>query len=148
MCHDRQGFTVLDEDCEIFGHWDELEGEMDKTCSTCKHYLPNMVLRCAKKAPIWPKFTICQYWEPVAQPDNTPEPDNDIINQPNHYTFRGGIEPIDFIRSNNLSFCEGSIIKYLYRHPSKNGVEDLKKARRNLDWMIADLEMRDATQGR
>ena len=111
MCHDRQGFTVLDEDCEIFGHWDELEADF------------------------------------VAQTDNIDPPDNDIINQPNHYTFRGGIEPIDFIRSNNLSFCEGSIIKYLYRHPSKNGVEDLKKARRNLDWMIADMEKRNAAQG-
>jgi len=38
------------------------------------------------------------------------------------------IQPVDFITQNNLGFCEGNAIKYLCRHGSKNGAEDLDKA--------------------
>ena len=55
------------------------------------------------------------------------------------YKFRGGIEPIEFIRSNRMGFIEGSIIKYLYRHPVAGGVEDLKKAMVYLTWLIEDV---------
>lgn len=37
------------------------------------------------------------------------------------------IQPIEYIRANNLGFFEGNIIKYVTRWRSKNGVEDLKK---------------------
>lgn len=67
---------------------------------------------------------------------------NDPVNHPDHYTFRGGVEPIDFIVSNNLTFAEGSIIKYIYRWPKKGGVESLKKARMILDKLIAEQENR------
>ena len=39
------------------------------------------------------------------------------------------IQPSEFIRSNDLKFCEGNIIKYVCRYESKNGIEDLQKAR-------------------
>lgn len=32
------------------------------------------------------------------------------------------------------------MIKYVLRFQKKNGVEDLKKARKNLDWLIEDME--------
>lgn len=33
-------------------------------------------------------------------------------------------------------YCTGNILKYISRYPFKNGVEDLKKARVYLDWLI------------
>ena len=62
--------------------------------------------------------------------------DRDVINQPAHYTGRGGIEPTVFIASNDMTFLEGNVIKYLYRYPFKGGVQDLLKAKRYLDWLI------------
>lgn len=65
---------------------------------------------------------------------------NDSVNHPDHYTS-GGIECIDAIRaslgfSEFADYCKGNIIKYLWRYRLKNGVEDLKKARVYLNWMI------------
>lgn len=57
-----------------------------------------------------------------------------------HYTARGGIEPIQFIMSNNLSFAEGCIVKYIYRYRYKGGLSDLYKARQYLDWLIERCE--------
>ena len=50
------------------------------------------------------------------------------------------IEPIDFITANNLGFCEGNIVKYIARWQAKNGIEDLKKARWYIDFLIESLE--------
>ena len=52
-----------------------------------------------------------------------------------HYKEKA-IQPWDFITANNMGFLEGNIIKYVSRHKSKNGVEDLKKARHYLDKLI------------
>lgn len=43
--------------------------------------------------------------------------------------YKGGsIQPIEFFMSNTqLDFCEQNMIKYAYRHKSKNGLEDLLK---------------------
>jgi hypothetical protein len=35
-----------------------------------------------------------------------------------------------------MNFCEGNIIKYIVRYKNKNGLEDLKKARKYLDLLI------------
>jgi hypothetical protein len=53
----------------------------------------------------------------------------DVIKQPDnsHYT-KGGIEPWEYIRANNLNFFEGSVVKYITRWRHKNGLEDLLKA--------------------
>ena len=37
------------------------------------------------------------------------------------------IQPIEFILSNNLPFCEGNIVKYICRYKAKGGSQDLKK---------------------
>lgn len=52
-----------------------------------------------------------------------------------HYKNKG-IQPIDYILANELDFCEGNVIKYTTRWRNKNGVEDLKKARHYLDFLI------------
>lgn len=42
---------------------------------------------------------------------------------------------------NNVNrFYWGNAIKYLLRFQGKNGLEDLKKARKNLDWLIEEME--------
>ncbi|CUU67728.1 Protein of unknwon function (DUF3310) [Campylobacter hyointestinalis subsp. hyointestinalis] len=57
----------------------------------------------------------------------------------NHYQ-KMAIQPIDFIIKNNLNFPEGNVIKYLCRYKLKGGVEDLKKARHYLDFLIEACE--------
>ena len=59
----------------------------------------------------------------------------DKIKQPVHYIMNK-IEPIDFIIANKLNFCEGNVIKYISRWRLKNGVEDLKKAKQYIDFLI------------
>jgi len=46
------------------------------------------------------------------------------------------IQPTEFIHANNIPFIEGNIIKYVIRHRSKNGIEDLKKAKHYIDLLI------------
>ena len=53
------------------------------------------------------------------------------------------IQPIEYIYRNNLGFIEGCVVKYVSRWRSKNGVEDLKKARHFLDMLI---EMESASK--
>lgn len=60
----------------------------------------------------------------------------DLINHPSHYTEGRKYEPLDVIVDWNLSYMEGNILKYLSRWRRKNGVEDLKKARFYLDYLI------------
>jgi len=50
------------------------------------------------------------------------------------------IQPITFIMENDLGFCEGNIIKYVTRYKDKNGLEDLKKARHYIDFLIEKME--------
>lgn len=37
-------------------------------------------------------------------------------------------------------FYKGNTLKYILREAKKNGLEDLKKARKNLDWLIEEME--------
>ena len=71
----------------------------------------------------------------------------DNIN-PNHYKF-GDIESMDFIDAvlkygkfkAYQSHYVFNVIKYLVRAPRKNGLEDLKKAKWNLDRLIEKWEV-------
>lgn len=46
------------------------------------------------------------------------------------------IQPAEFIHKNKIGFLEGNAIKYLVRWRSKNGIEDLKKAKHYIDLLI------------
>jgi hypothetical protein len=46
------------------------------------------------------------------------------------------IQPAEFLHRNGIGYIEGCVIKYLCRWRSKNGLEDLKKARHYLDLLI------------
>lgn len=52
-----------------------------------------------------------------------------------HYE-KMSLQPWEVIRLAELDFWEGNIIKYLMRYRKKNGLEDLKKARHYLDYLI------------
>lgn len=52
-----------------------------------------------------------------------------------HYKTKG-IQPIEFIYSNNLGFCEGNVVKYVTRWREKNGLSDLRKAIHYLELLI------------
>jgi hypothetical protein len=56
----------------------------------------------------------------------------------NHYKNKG-IQPIVYIHTNNLGFCEGNVVKYVTRHKEKNGAADLKKAIHYLE-LLLELE--------
>lgn len=70
----------------------------------------------------------------------------DPVKKPSHYQGRFGLEAVDVIKNFAASpeyeegFYWGNAIKYMLRWYAKNGVEDLKKARQNLDWLIETLE--------
>ncbi len=46
------------------------------------------------------------------------------------------IQPIEYVLSNGLGFCEGNVIKYVSRWKTKGGVEDLLKAKHYLEFLI------------
>ena len=52
------------------------------------------------------------------------------------YYQKGSIEVTDYITSNEMSFIEGNIIKYVTRYKDKSGIQDLRKARWYLDKLI------------
>jgi hypothetical protein len=73
----------------------------------------------------------------------------DEIQAPEHYggeppLFRKGVQPIELIRSMNLGFFEGNVIKYVARHRAKDGLRDLKKAQTYLTWLIREVEAEEA----
>lgn len=68
----------------------------------------------------------------------------DKVNSPNHYKLRGlDIEAIDVIRGaltedEFRGFCKGNVLKYTIREGHKNGDEDLKKAKKYLEFLEED----------
>ena len=70
----------------------------------------------------------------------------DNINKPSHYQGRYWMESIDALRNfmtpeQLKGFFMGNSLKYILRHQKKNGLEDLKKARKNLEWLIEEFEV-------
>ena len=50
------------------------------------------------------------------------------------------IQPVEYITANNLSYLQGSVIKYVTRYQSKGGIEDLQKAIHFIKMMIQEEE--------
>lgn len=72
--------------------------------------------------------------------------DNGLIDKQEHYKATG-IEPINlmfenFTQEEYQGFLQGNILKYMIRYKRKNGLEDLKKAKTYLTWLIEDVEKR------
>ncbi len=56
-----------------------------------------------------------------------------------HYS-KLAIQPVEYITANNLSYLQGSVIKYVTRYQDKNGIEDLQKAIHFIKMMIQEEE--------
>lgn len=54
------------------------------------------------------------------------------------------IQPVEYIHANNIPFIEGCVIKYVTRWRSKNGLQDLEKAKHFIDLLI-ELEDKNET---
>jgi hypothetical protein len=131
-------------------HDAETEHDIPKY-KTCKRYIngscdnarifadkPGIKFDCSK----------CKSYRYYKLPTNIPtntqtEPEHDAVNSPAHYTS-GGIECIDCIKAalgeNFIGFLIGNVMKYIYRYKDKNGVEDLRKSMKYLEWAIQELE--------
>ncbi|CAK1251117.1 hypothetical protein R54839_PPFHFPJH_01370 [Fructobacillus fructosus] len=66
-----------------------------------------------------------------------PKEENEKLKKPDRYTGKSGMQVFDVINEFGLDFYEGNALKYLIRYKKKNGLEDLKKCRDYLDYMIA-----------
>lgn len=69
---------------------------------------------------------------------------NDMVNHPKHY--QGKYECIDVLEDVTReltgieAFCTANAIKYLWRWKKKNGLEDLKKAKWYINYLIEKME--------
>ena len=69
----------------------------------------------------------------------------DKVNHPSHYTS-GGIECIEAIKASMSKdeykgYLKGNVLKYVWRYKNKNNpIEDLKKAKVYLEWLIKEIE--------
>ena len=74
---------------------------------------------------------------------NAPQNGADRVNHPSHYCA-GGVECIEGIKAalgaDFVGYCQGNVLKYVWRWKLKGGVEDLKKAQVYLNWMIEAAE--------
>lgn len=151
---DKSGAPISCADCEdyerrvVFKIEDlqERNGEMSvrKSCKTCKHFNHWSCLR--KEGFTCNEDTGWISWElsDDAKADllHDAEPEHDAVNHPNHYC-KGNVECLDAIKAalgdKYEGFLAGNVLKYVYRYPDKNGVEDCKKARFYLDKLIEVL---------
>lgn len=62
----------------------------------------------------------------------------DIQEGGDHYK-KLDIQPVEYIHANKLNFFEGNVVKYVTRHRTKKGAEDIKKAMHYLQ-MILELD--------
>jgi len=69
----------------------------------------------------------------------------DPVSNPSHYKAPGlDVECMDVIQALGLDFPTGSALKYIWRHRNKGRpLQDLKKARANLDRAIQAIENAD-----
>ena len=127
-----------------------------KSCYTCKHYENHGICRYASKcidSSEWEISDVYREAETVPVVTEQVEPiaaqifkaqTHDAVNHPNHYC-KGGVECLYAIKAalgdKYEGFLAGNVLKYVYRYPDKNGVEDCKKARFYLDKLIQELEV-------
>lgn len=78
--------------------------------------------------------------------DHRPKQESDMVNHPAHYKSKTGLETIDVIEAFTADLMgieatdTGNIIKYICRWKSKNGLQDLEKARWYLDHLINHIK--------
>jgi hypothetical protein len=78
-------------------------------------------------------------WHEPDEPEPVPPSARDSQIGGHHYMDKA-IQPIDYILSNGLNFCEGNVVKYITRWKDKNGIADLKKAIHYIEFLIEEEE--------
>lgn len=74
---------------------------------------------------------------------------HDAVNHPEHYQTKDGLETIKVIQAFTAGLigieavCTGNVIKYICRWKKKNGLQDLKKAKWYLEYLINYLETKE-----
>lgn len=76
---------------------------------------------------------------------------DNAVEHPGHYT-KGSIECIEAIKASMCpadfcGYCKGNVLKYLWRWEDKGGLQDLKKAKVYLNWMIETAEAHAESEG-
>jgi len=80
-------------------------------------------------------------WDKAHKPTGLCPPTNPMDRQEggSHY-INYKIQPTEYIMANDLSFCQGNVVKYITRYKDKNGVEDLHKAKHYIEMLIAEYD--------
>lgn len=77
---------------------------------------------------------------------NIVETDDPMVSHPSHYQSATGLEAIDVIEAFTADLMgieatdTGNVLKYMCRWKSKNGLQDLKKAKWYLEHLIRHVE--------
>lgn len=77
----------------------------------------------------------------------------DVVNHPTHYT-QGAIECIEAVdasialKAPDEAICVASILQYLWRYETKNGLQDILKAQWYLNRLIDKVSLREKTEKR
>lgn len=81
-----------------------------------------------------------KFYPDDSYPDNTKKNENALRKQAGGSHYKGlEIQPAEYCQRNGLNYCESNVIKYVTRHRSKNGIEDIEKAIHCLE-ILKELE--------
>ena len=122
--------------------------EVFTTCEGCTHAVENKPNREDETCRACVDAPLRESGFPIGYTPKV-ETKNDPVNHPNHYQSESGLEVIEAIRTFTEDcqgvegYYTGNAIKYICRWKKKNGLEDLKKARVYLNWLIDHEEKKN-----
>lgn len=110
-----------------------METKSDYRCQSCgkiyRDVLPGQTLYCCSL--------------PTFRRTNEVKPKDKQVGGAHYKTFK--IQPIEYIRENNLGWYEGNVVKYVSRHKDKNGLEDINKAIHYLELIKEEYTAKETT---
>lgn len=115
--------------------------------SVCKYHDESPFSKCRNKNQDCEKCIQCDESPLIRCYEPETEVKPDAVNHPSHYC-KGGIECIKTIEASMTpeefqGYCKGNVMKYILRFREKNGLEDLKKARVYLEWLVESKEKQE-----
>jgi len=141
MKHDMRNEWTWYSDCEIRRQVCEEQGYSSEECAEKFEECRKMSIDEATPKE-WDKVNKSKtFTGKLFHPEDTHNP----VTQPDHYN-KGAIEAIEAIKASMhpqeyKGYLKGNCLKYLWRYEYKNGVEDLRKARVYLDWLIKEVAL-------
>jgi len=116
--------------CRYYSAWEEDLNTpmMEYSCSNCKY------LECDEpNSPCVGCGINNNNWK-AGNPDTKKNPFNTQVGGL-HYKDYPYCEPAEFLIRNKIASDKGHVMRYVLRHDSKNGIEDLRKAKHYLEMM-------------